>query len=483
MRMQPDIPETDPPSASPIDTARGWRAPVRERASWAIYDFATTIFSMNVGSLYFSVWLVFDLGASNTEVALGNGLASCLVFLSVPLLGAISDARRRRVPWVIWFTALSCVATALIGILGQTVLPLYGTDLVAGAIRPDSYHVGGSGLWLVLAAFVIANYAHQAALPFYNAMLPDLVPPTEYGRLSGIGAAVAYSGTIVGLLLVAPFVDGALPLLGAIPGQVVDLLRTLFPFTAHGGRVSTFVPTAVFVAVFSIPLLAFCRDRHPAPPGTPIPWGGAARSVLHVVRDARRYPGVIRFVLASFIYQDAIGTIIGFMALYAVEAMGFEHGTERTMFLVLTVPAIVGGYVFGRLVDRYGPKRTLVGVIASWFVLLIGLIFVPTRAAFWVVGGLIGFIFGGVSTAERPLLLTLIPEAEAGRFFSLMLLSARAAAVLGPLVWGVTVDGLRPSAGKEIAYRAAVGTVAAFMLVALIVLWGVPDRSIRRAES
>src|SRR5438045_8473494 len=93
------------------------RAPVRERASWALYDFANTIFSMNVATLYFSVWLIADLHASNTVYAVGNGISSILVVLSVPFLGAVSDARRKRKPWVVVFTLASCIGCDVIGVL------------------------------------------------------------------------------------------------------------------------------------------------------------------------------------------------------------------------------------------------------------------------------------------------------------------------------------------------------------------------------
>ena len=86
-------------------------------------------------------------------------------------------------------------------------------------------------------------------------------------------------------------------------------------------------------------------------------------------------------------------------------------------------------------------------------------------------------MFGGVPTAERPLLLSLVPEAEAGRFFSLMLLSSRAAAVVGPLVWAATVDGFEPRMGTGFAYRAAVMTVAAMFALSLVLLRRVPERS------
>src|SRR5712672_3209560 len=114
-------------AGSPVlHPAHGARAPWIERASWALYDFANTIFSMNIATLYFTVWLVSDLGVSNTIDAVANAIASILVVLSIPFLGALSDARRRRKPWVVGFTVLSCLALAALGYLGQTLLPLTG---------------------------------------------------------------------------------------------------------------------------------------------------------------------------------------------------------------------------------------------------------------------------------------------------------------------------------------------------------------------
>ena len=327
----------------------------------------------------------------------------------------------------------------------------------------------------MLFAFIVANYTYQAAQPFYNAMMPELVPPDERGRLSGIGTAVGYVGTIVGLVLVFPFFSGAIPLLGALPASVVGSLRSIVPFTAHAGRVSTFVPTAILFFLFSLPLIIFCRDHFPRAEKAAIRWREGFRDVGNTLRDARRYPGAMPFILASFLYQDAIGTIVSFMAIYAVKAMGFASGTETTLFLVLTVPAIFGSYAAGRFVDRIGAKRTLVLTIIGWIVLLLAMVLAPSQAAFWGVGLMIGLIFGGVPTAERPLLLSLVPPEEAGRFFSLMLLSSRAAAIAGPLVWSLTVDTLEPGHGSGFAYRAAVCTVALMFAGSLVLMRRVPD--------
>ncbi len=452
------------------------RAPVRERGSWALYDFANTIFSMNVATLYFSVWLIKDLGASSTLYALGNGISSFLVVLSVPLLGAISDATRRRKPWVVGFTVVSCLACAAIGIFGQTTIPLVGAQIIGGAATPVAWHPSLSSLGWVIIAFVIANYAYQAAQPFYNAMMPDLVPPEEQGRLSGMGTALGYVGTIVGLLLIFPFFGGEEPLMGPLPAGFVRGIRAIVPFTDHAGRVSTFVPTAMLFLLFSLPLFLFCHDHFPRKEKKSVPWKQAFRDLGETLRDARKYPGVLAFIFASFLYQDAIGTIVSFMAIYAVKAVGFADGTETTLFLVLTIPAIFGSYAAGQLVDRIGAKRTLVFTIIAWIILLIAMVVAPSQAAFWGVGLAIGLIFGAVPTAERPMLLSLIPKEEAGRFFSLMLLSSRAAAVAGPFIWSLTVDVLEPQQGTGLAYRAAVITVAIMFAASLVLMRRVPDR-------
>jgi len=456
-------------------------APFRERVSWALYDFANTVFSMNIATLYFAAWLVADLGHSNTLYAVVNGIASALVVVSIPVFGAISDGTQRRKPWVVGFTLIACVSTIVMAILGQTGLPLTGEGVTGSGFRlPVS---PGIALFGVLAAFTLANYAYQGAQPFYNAMMPELVPVDHRGRLSGMGAALGYVGSITGVLLTFPFFTGQMPILGAIPDRIIGFLRSAVPFTTHGGRVSTFVPTALLFLLFSLPLVFFCRDHNVIHGKKRIAWREAFRDVRHTLDEAKKYPGSLRFILTSFLYQDAMGTIIANMALYAIFAMGFVKGSEATLFVILTVPAVIGAYAIGRLVDRFGPKRTLSWVIACWILLLISMIIVPTRSAFWIVGACIGLIYGGVATAERPLLLSLVPDVEAGRFFSLMVLSSRAAAVVGPFVWAFAVDGLTPSMGVGFAYRAGVMTVAIGMALALWMLRGVPDNFTRPTAS
>jgi len=470
-----------PQHAAPVIDTRGEirpiaRAPGIERWSWALYDFSNTIFSMNVATLYFSVWIVSDLGSTDLVYSIANSVASLLVVGAIPVLGAISDVRRRHKPWVIGFTIASCIACAAMGVIGQTTLPLVGEAISHPAAVPAGWRAGTTSLLPVLIAFVIANFAYQAAQPFYNAMMPELVPVEEQGRLSGFGVALGYVGSIAGVALVAPFFTGGIPKVVQLSPGVNNALHAIMPFTATGGRVATFVPTGVLFLLFSLPLFLICRDHNPAPKGTPVSWRKAFKDVAATLTAAREHPGALRFIITSLVYQDAIGTIVSFMTLYAVRAVGFEHGSEITLFMVLTIPAIFGSYFYGHLVDRIGAKRSLTITLWIWVALLVAMMLVTTKNAFWFVGLAIGLNFGGVNAIERPLLLSLIPDVEAGRYFSLMLLSARVAAVVGPLLWGLTTWALEGSFGTGLAYRAAVLVVAIMFVVAIWVLKKVPDR-------
>lgn len=448
-------------------------APPRERWSWALYDFSNTIFSMNITTLFFSAWIVADLGVTNTKFAIAKGLVSALVILSIPLFGAVSDTTQRRKPWIVVFTIVCCLATAAIGIVGQTMVPAIG-DSVRNAVVMPNFHLVGVPLLLVLSLYVIADYTYQGAMPFYNAMLPELAPPELRGRLSGLGTGVGYVGSIAGILIAFPFFNGTLPIVGKFSDSTIDALGKLVPFSGTGGNISTFVPTALLFFIFSLPLFFFCKD-HNVIRGKAIDWRKGFHDVAHTIRETKKYPGLRRFILTTFLYQDAMGTIIANMTLFAIYAMGFTGGAKITLFLVLTIPAVIGSYPIGKLVDRIGPKRTLIFVISSWVLLLIAMILVPNRMGFWIVGFGIGLIFGGTATAERPLLLTLVPDKEAGRFFSLLVLSSRAAAIVGPLVWAFAVDGLTPGYGAPFAYRMGVVTVTIAMVGSLFMLRGLPD--------
>lgn len=414
----------------------------RRRAvfSWCLYDFANTIFSMNVVSLYFPLWLTADLGAGDLWVSVANSGSMAFVALSMPLLGVHADYGRRRRAFLISLTALACAATALIG---------FGGGLsVAGAV----------------VAFMVANYAYQGGLVFYNALLPSVAAPGEVGRVSGYGVALGYLGAIGGMVLVLPFSTG-------------KLLGWSVPWVSAGGRAATFLPTALLFALFSLPCLLWVPEPSPSKPEGPgrISTAEAFRKVLDGLTDARRYPGVRAFLVAKFLYEEAIATVIIFMAVYANRVWGFSESELTPFFIISTISAVAGSVVLGRVTDRVGPKKTLQGVLAGWIICLVLVVLSKGRLMAWAVGSAVGVCLGGVWTAARPLMVELVPKEELAEFFGLYAMSGKAAAIVGPLLWG-GVLWASSEWPDHLRYRAAVGVLALMLTAGLSVLyWLVPE--------
>ena len=396
-------------------------------AAWALYDFANTIFSYAVVSTAIGVWLTDDarLGQAAGQLAQGLAVAVSVGLNAIvsPILGALSDRGGQRLPFLLVFTILTIVPCALIG----------PSPAIIGAIL-----------------FAIANFSYQAALIYYDATLKIVSRPASRGRLSGIGVGVGYFGTIAVGLLIAYGIP-------AITGSEVAVE-------------GIFVLSAVLFAVFAAPIFLIVRE----------PAGGRLRladfkpdlgQLRHTISDARVVPGLLRFLAGRFFYSDAVNTIIVVMSVVAVRAMGMTLGQFVQISLLLTVVAIVASFGWGRLVDRFGPRRTLGWVLASWAVgLVLGAVSLGLpgtalgNALFIIAGSIVGSGLGGVQVADRVLMIRLSPPEKLGQFFGLYGLVGKGSQVIGQLVYAAIIFLLVDSLGN-LAYQIAVLTLIVTMLI------------------
>jgi UMF1 family MFS transporter len=400
-------------------------------ASWALYDFANTIFSFAVVSGAIGLYLVSDDQFGERD---GNVVLSIAVIVSVginalvsPILGAFSDRGTGRMPFLLFFTALCIGAT---------------------------FFIGDVPVALGVALFIVANFAYQAALIYYDATLKVVSYPATRGKLSGIGTGIGYFGTVfVGLLiaiLVVPVED-------------------------------RFKLTAVLFALFAIPIFLFVREpkvegaRGVTGADIRDSFGQLRRSIAH----AREVPGLGRFLLGRFFYSDAVNTVIVVMSVVTVKVFGLTENQSVYVLLSLTLVAIVMSFVWGWLADRIGPKRTLVAVLVSWAIgLLIGGLamglgeagFVP----FVIAGAILGSGLGGVQVADRVLMVRLSPPDKIGEFFGIYGLVGKGSQVIGIALYGAILWLLFDTLGNG-AYQVAVISLLVTMLIGLWLIWPVRD--------
>jgi MFS transporter, UMF1 family len=412
--------------------------------AWVLYDFANTIFSVTVLSLFFPLWVEERVGEGALISAPGlvNGataVSALLVVLSAPLLGAVADLRQRRVPYMVVLTLVAVALTAALDLAG--------------------------GVLVGLAVFVAADLAYQSALVFYNALLPAVSAGRGEGRVSGYGTAVGYVGTILALVVLTYFVENGetvRALLGPLGGWVE---------TGEEANSNAFLPTAFLYLIFSLP--AFFLVPDPAVRARrPVSLRVAYRDVVRTLRNLGGYAGVGTFILATVLYTDAANTAIANMALYGRVVFGMDTGQVTVLLLFSTVFAVVGSAVFGFLCDRNGPKRTLLVVLVLWFV---AILLAAGALGVWMLflaGPIVGIALGGMWTVGRVMLVALSPPEKLGEFFGLFSLAGKVSAVFGP---ALTVVLLFAFGGGPAAYRVSIGSLAVIMAAGIFFLLRVPD--------
>ena len=405
-----------------------------EGLSWALYDFANTIFSFAIVSFAMSLWAIRFLGEAGGQFWFTFAVsASVLINAAVsPVLGAMSDRTGRRKPFLGVFTALAIAPTLFIGFV----------DIGLG-----------------LLFFAIANFAYQAALIYYDALLPDVARPETRGRLSGVGVALGYLGTIVSGLL--------------------------FKLTTNldgDSTAASFLLVGSLFAVFAAPI--FLRVHERSPRGQQFRMIDALRSwsqLRATIGHAQESPGLLRFIVGRFFYSDPVNTAIVVMSAFATQAIGFTSSEALNILLLLTVVAVLASFGWGWLSDRIGPKRTLLWVLVSWTggLLLLGLVL--DKVPFLIAGAVLGSGLGGVAVTDRLLLLRLAKPDQVGEMLGLYGLAGKFSAVIGPIAYGSIVGLLLEPIGK-VAYQVAILSLLVLMVVGFLIVRKVPDGTPHTAQ-
>lgn len=396
----------------------------RATVSWILYDLANTTFSFNIVSLYFSLWVVNEMGGSDTTYGLANSLSMLVIFAFSPLLGALTDQAPRRMPFLVVASLVCVAATALLGRVG-----------LAGS----------------LLLFATANIAYQAGLQFYDSLLPVVSTPATRGRVGGIGIGAGYAGALLAF------------------GVGFAITRGATDADRAARYADVFLATAVLFLVFALPCFLFVRERARPTSGIGARAAIAAfRQVQETFLSLRRRPRLARFLVGRAFYTDAVNTVIAFMGIYVTNAVGMSAVEAQLVLAVAIVFAAIGGFAWGGVVDRIGPKRTLMRVLALWVVVFtwataVGLFHLPP-ASFWPVPALAGIALGGTWSADRPLMLMLTPPARVGEYYGLYGMVGRFSAVTGPLLWALVADRL------GLGRPAAVASLLVFIGVAVLIL-------------
>ena len=415
----------------------------REQRGWYVYDWACSVYSTSVLTVFLGPYLTSVAKAAadadgfvhplGIPLSAGSFFAYCVsasVILSIfvmPMAGAAADRTGRKKPLLALAAYLGAAATT-------------GMFFLDG----DRYLLGG----LLL---IVANASLAVSMVLYNSYLPQIAPPEERDAVSSRGWAFGYAA-----------------------GSLV-LVANLILYTAHdtfGVSEATAVriclaSAGIWWGAFTLIPLKRLRDRRTTSSSGTSTHGW--RQLAATVRDLRRQPLTLAFLLAYLVYNDGIQTVISQASVYGSEELGLDQSTLIVAVLLVQLLAVAGALGMGRLARTYGAKRTILGSLVAWTVTLGAGYFLPAGAPVWffVLAAGIGLVLGGSQALSRSLFSHLVPPGKEAEYFSAYEMSDRGMSWLGPLLFGLTYQ-------LTGSYRDAIISLVAFFVLGFVLLARVP---------
>ena len=387
----------------------------RQIFGWAMYDFANTIFSALFITIYFPLFIII-LGGNAFHVGLVMSASMLLAGLLVPFLGAVADITQRKKLLLFVFTLTCCIFTFFTGFFGLVAALILG---------------------------LLANFFYHASLDVYDSLLVNISNKKNIGRISGIGTAVGYLGTIlsIGLAYLVGYFYGY----ESVPG-----IKIIF--------------SSVAVLYFGFALFTFALVKEPSK--TKIKkqhFKDAFKRVIFTLKSIKKFKFVWLFLLASFLYADGANTAIIFLFLYARDQLSLSLVQFLPLYLVMAIAAGVGAFYFGKLTDKIGHKKTLNIVLFLW-VIIISILYVKTTYFTFLLTGILGgALLGAIWTITRPMLVTLTPKKKIAELFGYQGLTEKFSGVIGPVLFGYIAVGF--------GFRPALLVVITLFLLGAFVLY------------
>ena len=376
----------------------------RPALAWAFYDWANSAFATTVMAGFFPQFFraFWSQGADPTVTTLrlgfANAAAGLIVAVLAPVLGAIADQGGARVRFLAAWTLIGVFATAGFFLVEQ-------------------------GQWVLAAAlFVVGTMGFNGGVVFCDALLLDVARPSEYDRVSALGYALGYLGG--GLLFAINVLMVSKPAWFGLSG-VADAVRW------------SFLSVALWWLVFSLPLVLYVRERPPPVGATARSLAAGLAEIAATMRHARALRPLFAFLIAYWLYIDAVNTIIKMAVDYGM-ALGLDSTKLLTALLLTQFVAFPAAIVFGRIGERIGARNAILIGLAVYLGVTVWGFFLDSTADFFAMAVVVGLVQGGVQSLSRSLFGRFVPAGKSAEFFGLYNMVGKFGTVLGPPLMGVT---------------------------------------------
>lgn len=391
--------------------------------AWIFYDVALHGYGLMIPgvayAIYFTAYVATDSGQADALWSLAIALSLVISGLLSPLIGAVADTGGHRRSLLATVTLVCGVATALLTDVGRG-------DLMAG-----------------VAIFVVAQVGATVGSSLYNSYLPLITAPQSAARVSGLAWGLSYLGGIACFLLCLPFTRA---------GMTTDNAANF---------ANAFLVSAVFLLLIGLPAVAVLPSASPIQADTG--FTAQYRRIWATVRQWRENREVPKFLLAYYLVNDAIVTVMFFTAVMMKNTFGLDVQEVLELSLMFQAIAIPSTMFFGWLGGRWSQRGAIYVTLALWMMTLALMALARGWLGAILIAVSLGLVLGSTQTLFRSLFATMIPKERESEYFGFHALVGRTSAALGPLFFG----GVSAATGSQ---RLAMGSLALFFIAGGIIL-------------
>lgn len=407
--------------------------------AWTMYDWANSVFATSIMAAILPVYyanVAVQSDQANTATvywSFTTSIALLIVAFLGPILGAMADflGAKKRMMTIFVF----------LGVTGTALLYLVGT-----------------GDWFIASLFfIVGSVGFAGANVFYDSLLPHVAREDEIDMVSSRGYAMGYLGG--GILLAIN-----LGMIMVLPGLLPKFIPSLASWSE--GDLTTlmtricFITVAIWWLLFTIPIW-----RHVPEPERRIQEGEKGFNPLkasfgrlgHTFGEIRKYKQLLLFIIAFWLYNNGIGTIIFMATIYGTE-LGFSSTTTIGTLLMVQFVAMPFAFLFGWLAKKMGTKPAILLSLGIYSLIAIAAYFLYHEWQFWVLGFAVATVQGGSQALSRSLMGRMMPKSKSAEFYSFFSVSEKIAGTVGPLLFGAVsamVGGSRLAIVSLIVFFAA----------------------------
>ena len=437
----------------------------KEQRAWYWYDWANSAYVTTIATVLFAPYLT---SVAETSVCGVPGTVEDPCTADMSVLGFLSVSPGSLVFYVV--TVATIVSALVLPVVGAAAdRSAHKKQMMAGFAWAGSlsaalmFFVTGSNWELGALLLFAANICLGSSLVVYDAILCEIATPDERDRVSSRGWALGYLGG--GLLL-------------ALNLGLVTFAEALGLSTGLAVRISL-VSAALWWAGFTlIPYLGI-RNRQPV---AVVPEEGSLvrqsfGQLFATLRDLRRYPVTLTFLLAYLFYNDGIQTVIASASVYGEKQLGFGTQVLIATILLVQFVAFGGALLFGKVAERFGSRKVILAGLFIWMLVVTAGMMIPAGEIgfFLALAVGIGLVLGGTQALSRSFFSLLIPRGREAEYFSLYQAAERGTSWLGTLTFGLVYQ-------LTDSYRPAIFALILFFVVGAVLLFRVdPERGIREA--